>query len=159
MSGLKQRPDSGRENSISSGQIVRLWFFFFYHLPLWKQAWFVSGVYRTLPFHPVSVWERWGAWGGGDPESPLIFHITVTGFSFLEVVCCKVLKVFCDLGCLGMNGIGLLGSLSHTLTEMCGWVFCRTYPMTQVFPNLCSGIPKIRWIVHVCLKISLFWSY
>lgn len=28
MSGLKQLPDLGRENSISSGQIVRLCFFF-----------------------------------------------------------------------------------------------------------------------------------
>lgn len=94
--------------------------------------------------------------GRGNLESPLIFDIAVTSFSFLEVVCCNMLKVFCGLRCSGLSRIGLLGSLSPTLTEMCGWVFCRTYSMTQVFPNLCYSIPKTRRIVHVCLKIRLF---
>lgn len=96
---------------------------FFYHLPVWKQAWFVSGDYRRLLFHIVSVWERWDPWGvGGDPEFPLIFHITGTSFSFLEVVCCKDLKVFCGLRSLGMSGICCEALAIHLLTCVVGCV-------------------------------------
>lgn len=155
MSGLKQQPDLGRENSISSGQIVRLWFFFFITFHCGNRHGLFQEIIGDFSFIQ-SLCERGGVLGGSGPESPLIFHITVTSFRFLEVVCCKELKVFCGLGCLGMSGIGLLGSLSYTLTEMYGWVFSRTYSITQVFPNLCYSIPKTRRIVHVYLKISLF---
>lgn len=57
--------------------------------------------------------------GGDDPESSLIFHITVTSFSFVKVVCCKVLKVFCGLRSLGMSGIccEALGVLQNLLND------------------------------------------
>lgn len=155
MSGLKQRPDSGRENAISSGQIVRLWFFFFITFHCGNRHGLFQEIIGDFSFL-YSVWERGGNWGEGGLVLNLLWSsILQWQTSYLEVVCCKVLKVLCGLRCLGMSGVGLLGSLSHTLTEMCGWEFCRTYSMTQVFPNLCSSISKTR-IVHICLKFSLF---
>lgn len=159
MSGLKQRPDSGRENAISSGQIVRLWFFFFITFHCGNRHGLFQEITGDFSFHIVAVWEWWGTCEGeGVILNLLLSSILQWQTSFLELVCCKVLKVFCGLRCLGMSGIGVLGSLSHTLTEMCGRAFCRTYSMTQVFPDLCSSNPK-TWSVRACLKISLFWSY